>query len=117
MFKKAEYRTTSMRKAQGMPLNTIILAALALVVLFTLLYAFTGQTKIFSKNIGGCLTKGGKCASSIDGKQCKDNYPISIYVSDDCPQDPKNLCCLPNENQQQSAMPQQTPPANTQGIP
>ena len=83
------------KKSQGMPINTIIIAALALIVLVILIAIFTGQIGKTAQNLGSCITKGGKCANDGEG-QCKDkDYPISIFVSGECQKtNPKNLCCL-----------------------
>lgn len=50
------------RKAQGMPLNVIIIAALALLVLVVLTIVFLGKMGSTSKTINSCTDKGGKCA-------------------------------------------------------
>ncbi len=39
------------RKAQGISINTVIIAALALVVLVILVVAFTGRFRIFSEGV------------------------------------------------------------------
>ena len=43
-----------MRKAQGLPITTIIIAALALVVLVVLFAIFTGRLTIFGRGISEC---------------------------------------------------------------
>lgn len=81
-------------KSQSLSINTIIIAALALVVLAVLIFIFTNSNKKITENIGSCLTKGGKCADSLGGA-CSGDYSISIFVSGDCKNtNPKNLCCL-----------------------
>jgi hypothetical protein len=104
IFKKQRAQGINMKKAQGLPLNTIIIAAMVLFVLFILVYTFSNQTKFFSKNLGGCLSKGGKCATT-EGQCADQNYPISLYVSDECVPN-KNMCCLPADNQQKTTTPQ-----------
>lgn len=42
------------KKAQGMPINTIIIAIIALVVLVVLIAIFTGRTAIFGKGTAAC---------------------------------------------------------------
>ncbi len=63
------------KKAQGMSINVIIVAALALVVLVVLFAIFTGKLGIFTKGEGTaregatsciCATNGGSC-SEIEG--------------------------------------------------
>ena len=82
------------KKSQGMSMNVIIAAALALVVLVVLLAIFTGSIGKTSQNIGSCTTKGGECASKF-GNVCKGEFPIPIFVSGGCPDSkPKDLCCI-----------------------
>lgn len=50
-----------MKKAQGISINTIIIAALALLVLVVLSVIFLGRTGIFAKESASCLTNGGSC--------------------------------------------------------
>lgn len=49
------------KKGQGMPVNVIIIAAIALIVLFILVTLFTGRTKIFAENLESCASKQGIC--------------------------------------------------------
>jgi hypothetical protein len=48
-----------MKKAQGLPITTIIIAALALVVLVILFAIFTGRISIFGRGVTECP---GKCS-------------------------------------------------------
>jgi hypothetical protein len=64
------------KKAQGMPLNVIIIAVLGLIVLVILAVMFTGKSREFSAGISSCSAKQGKCQIpacgddqvTIDGK-------------------------------------------------
>lgn len=49
------------RKSQGMPINVIIIAALALIVLIVLSALFTGRIGILAKDLESCATKQGQC--------------------------------------------------------
>ena len=80
-----------MRKAQGLPLNTIIIAALVLIVLVLLVLIFTGRMNIFRKGIETCS---GTCQSTSDcanGKigyyqdPCRDNLGSSPNDKYCCP--------------------------------
>ena len=42
------------KKAQGLPINVIIIAAIALIVLVVLVAVFTGRFGIFSKSLDEC---------------------------------------------------------------
>ena len=54
MAKKSE-------KAQGMPLNMIIIAVILLVVLVVVLSIFSGNIGKFSKDLQSCGTRSGVC--------------------------------------------------------
>ena len=74
------------RKSQGMPINVIIIAALALIVLFVLITIFTGRVKIFSESLQSCTAKQGQCYP----KSCPSNS--ALVTNTDCPKD--NVCCV-----------------------
>lgn len=93
------------KKSQGLPINAIVLASLAMVVLVVILVIFTNVSRTTAKNIGSCETKGGICADKVtqpsqqgqklQEHKCGGDYPISIFVSSDCENtNPKNLCCI-----------------------
>ncbi|MCK4521466.1 MAG: hypothetical protein KAU20_02750 [Nanoarchaeota archaeon] len=50
------------KKAQGLSLNTIIIAALALLVLVILAIIFTGRAGMFRRESGKCEAFGGTCS-------------------------------------------------------
>ncbi len=53
---------SSTKKAQGMSLNTVIIAIIVLVVLVVLVMIFTGYFgKIFTPTVASCTTAGGEC--------------------------------------------------------
>ncbi|MFC1691534.1 hypothetical protein ACFL0W_05130 [Nanoarchaeota archaeon] len=84
------------KKAQGMSMNIIIMAVIALIVLAVLIIIFYGKAKLFSQ-ADSCINQGGACADS-SGKCTKEN-PI-ISRAKDCPSpDPTKpkepgICCL-----------------------
>ncbi len=51
-----------MRKAQGLSINTIIVAAIALIVLVVLIAIFTGRMGLFGRDLSG-VQEGGICKS------------------------------------------------------
>lgn len=53
----------SSKKAQGISINTIIIAAIALIVLVVLVMVFTGRISIFGKGVDSVF-KGGKCVDT-----------------------------------------------------
>ncbi|MBW2977590.1 hypothetical protein KY331_01975 [Candidatus Woesearchaeota archaeon] len=56
------------KKAQGISINVIIIAAIALLVLVVLAVIFTGRLGRFGASVGECENKGGKCADI--GESC-----------------------------------------------
>ncbi len=55
----------STKKAQGMSLNTVIIAIIVLVVLVVLVMIFTGYFgKIFTPGVKSCQSMGGECKSA-----------------------------------------------------
>lgn len=52
-----------MKKAQGISINVIIVAAIALIVLVVLVAIFTGRLGMFTKVLGGCAERDGVCVS------------------------------------------------------
>ena len=77
------------KKAQGMPINVIIIAALALMVLVVVVVIFSGRVRIFSQTLEDCRAKQGDCKNV---NKCGDNEALITNV--ECPQD-KPKCCVP----------------------
>lgn len=82
------------KRGQGLPINVIIIAALALIVLVVIAAVFTGRFKIFSESLDSCSTKQGECK-----KGCEPNVE-AVIRSAKCPETPKekedgkNTCCI-----------------------
>jgi len=82
------------RKAQGISINMIIIAVLALIVLIVVVAIFTGRIKIFSGTLESCRAKQGQCES---GAICPEN---KAQVAAKCPEteeekkQQKNICCI-----------------------
>lgn len=88
------------RKAQGMPINTIIIAVIALAVLVVLIFIFTGKIKIFSSTLEDCYARQGNCKQENPG--CGSNEARIPNVK--CPAD-RPVCCIqilesPSQNSQ-----------------
>ena len=89
-------------KAQGMPINVIVVAALALIVLVILAVMFAGRTKIFAETLQSCAAKQGQCE---EGPLCKNNKVL--ITNTNCPEteqdkkEPKKtICCVQVLNQE-----------------
>lgn len=71
-------------KAQGMPINIIIIAAISLLVLVILVIIFTGRTGIFTKEAGNCVNNGGECTTedcSKLGELVKESTAYKCYYA------------------------------------
>ncbi len=80
-----------MKKAQGISLNAIIIATLALLVLVVLAMIFTGRIGIFTKETKSCATLGNNARCVADAFECggEDQKVMSGYS---CPE--QGVCCL-----------------------
>lgn len=50
------------KKSQGLSLNVIVVAAIALIVLIVVVALFSGRIKNFQKGIRSCASQGGHCS-------------------------------------------------------
>ena len=91
------------KKGQGMSVNVIIIAAIALIVLVVLVAIFTGRLGIFTgalKKTGTCESLGGECQSNCNSAQER------VYGAMNCDRDfdgdgkidndDEPFCCKPN---------------------
>jgi hypothetical protein len=76
------------KKAQGISMNVIIIAAIALLVLVILSVVFIGRMGTFSGETAGCASKGGTC---YEGGCPQGTTPFS---SGTCAEEGE-ACCLP----------------------
>ena len=81
------------KRGQSLPINAIIIAALAMIVLVVVAAIFTGRARIFAKDLESCSAKQGKCE-----KTCGSGKAIVTNVK--CPEtkqeekEGKNVCCI-----------------------
>ena len=82
-----------MKKAQGLSLNTIVIAALVLIVLVILIVLLSGKMGSFKKGIDSC---DGYCTNSAS--DCKEDetpiYIINCDANSDGKADGGNYCCM-----------------------
>ena len=90
------------KKAQGLPLNVIVMAVLALVVLIVLVLIFRGQVGVFNQGTS-CDARGGNCLTTFsEATKCSGEY-IQIYtqeciqVGGSNPGKKPGQCCIPLE--------------------
>jgi len=91
-----------MKKGQGLSITTIVVAAIALLVLVVLVAVFTGRIGGFSKAVASCEQKGGTCTNvDLDdyskvplGAKCVKDSETRYFGKTNC--DANNqICCIP----------------------
>ncbi|MFC1691542.1 hypothetical protein ACFL0W_05170 [Nanoarchaeota archaeon] len=89
------------KKAQGISMSVIVVAAIALLVLVVLAIIFLGRTSTFTAGVSSCGNNGGTCVESED--QCEGQYKkiIDYECPGADPDDPLDdgKCCLDVRNQ------------------
>jgi hypothetical protein len=86
-------------KAQGLSINTIIISAIALVVLVVLIAVFTGRMSLFGQGLDqtqrGDLCEGGTL-TVVEGNQCPEGATPIYRNFRDCTQDedPESTGCM-----------------------
>ncbi len=73
-----------MKKAQGISMNVIIIAAIALLVLVVLSVVYIGKMGSWGKTTNSCISNGGKCSqqSAVCGEKALDkatSQPLTDY--------------------------------------
>jgi hypothetical protein len=81
-------------KAQGLSLNTVIVAAIVIIVLVVIVVIFTKGMGDFSGELPSCTSKGGYCDSDCGAY----NYPVR---NTDCDEGGL-LCCVPRDSTSQA---------------
>jgi len=90
------------KKAQGISMETIVVAVIVLFVLAVLLLVFTGRINIFGIGLKECATMQGQCQDKL----CKDDNRATLYggkctLPGTNTNDPTKHCCSivqsPNE--------------------
>ncbi|MBI2548365.1 hypothetical protein HYW21_03370 [Candidatus Woesearchaeota archaeon] len=72
------------RQGQGLPINYVVMAALALIALIIIVMLMTGKIRFFNKNVEDCETKGGECVAQ---GSCSGFGQVDLT----CPKD--RVCC------------------------
>ncbi len=91
------------KRGQGLPMNTIVIAAIVLIVMVVLIYIFVGSMGQTTQKLQSCTEKGGHCSRTIT---CEGDYFItgewmSIGKTKDCETEkddngyPTLYCCVP----------------------
>lgn len=80
------------KKAQGISLNVVIIAAIALLVLVILSVIFMGKMTVFTRDSNDCLKQRGVCMD----RECDRGYmehPSAICYNRDGRPDEYMVCC------------------------
>jgi Na+-transporting methylmalonyl-CoA/oxaloacetate decarboxylase gamma subunit len=77
-----------MKKAQGLSLNTIIIAALVIMVLVILILVFTERMGNFSSQSESCQAKGGTCK-----EECNPETEMESVLGGSCASEDQ-VCCV-----------------------
>jgi uncharacterized membrane protein YqiK len=79
-----------MKKGQGLSMNVIIIAAIALLVLVVLVAIFSGRMGLFNQDLNdqtenACSARGGECKEACEANE------VQIFGVSDC--ETPNKCC------------------------
>jgi len=88
----------SRKKSQGMSINVIIIAALAIAVLVVLFAVFTGRISLVSKQLDSCTNKGGTCGTTACNTETHVEFQSTKGFTDsECDGKPTadQHCCIP----------------------
>jgi len=80
------------RKGQGISINVIIIAAIALLVLVVLSVIFIGRSGIFSRASADCIQNGGQC---VVGECPGGMISYTVNTCERTPAGAAQTCCLP----------------------
>ena len=87
------------KRGQGLPLNTIVIAAIVLIVMVVIIYIFVGGMSQTTTKLGSCADKGGTCMGSINCDGTGDWVSIGRAKSCEGTKDdhdhPTLYCCVP----------------------
>ncbi|MBI1970786.1 hypothetical protein HYS47_03495 [Candidatus Woesearchaeota archaeon] len=83
--------TKQNKKAQGMSLNVVIIAALALLVLVILSIILVGRIGKTRQATEACVNQGGTCVESVFACQGSNSRVVSEYA---CPNEELPVCCI-----------------------
>ncbi len=79
------------KKAQGLSLNTVVIAAIALLVLIIIASIFSGKLSLFSTDTRLCENKGDR-AHCVDAEECPaGEAKVGDFSNTNC----RKSCCLP----------------------
>lgn len=76
-----------MKRAQGLSFNTIVVAAIALLILAVVVLILMGKLGGWSDNVDKCSAKNGQCYTSCSGSM----LPVA---NTDCDKS-NQICCVP----------------------
>jgi len=93
---KKKQSFTNSKKAQGLSLNTVVVAAMVILVLIVIAIIVIRYSSKFADNAGGCTNQGGKCVDSVT---CGKGFFKRPDLSESCRtgETDKTICCMPGK--------------------
>ncbi|MBS3127909.1 hypothetical protein J4410_02095 [Candidatus Woesearchaeota archaeon] len=80
------------KKAQGLPLNVIVIAAIVLVVMVVIIAIFLGRAGQTGREIAKCENQGGQCMPGTRCNEAAGFVRIPEQCADDSTGEPQ-VCC------------------------
>lgn len=88
------YKIFENRKAQGISLNTIIIAAIALLVLVVLSFLLLSRTNNFAETVADCKSANGEVVMESECNQEEGEKALPQYDVDDPDTAVTEVCCI-----------------------
>lgn len=82
-----------MKKAQGLSMNIIVMAAIALLILVILAIIFMGRMGVFGQQVAACKNQGGNCRDACVSPEIEYGPASAACISAD---GAKPYCCIPS---------------------
>lgn len=83
-----------MKRAQGLSMNLIVMAAIALLILVVLAIIFMGRMGVFGQQVAACKNQGGNCRSVCNTDEVE--YGPASDACDTQTRGETPICCLPS---------------------
>jgi len=94
-----------MKKAEGLSLTTVVIAAIVLIVLIVLILIFSGRIELFNKGLTECPPNTEKIGKDdMDGSMCP-GFKLPIKVINQADGKEIIYCCKPTPEPEKTAAP------------
>ena len=85
-------QSETFKKAQGLPISTIIIFIIGLLVLVIIAVIFIGRSGLFGASLKSCTGQGGTCSTDSCGEG-----QASVFNHDCREKNQGDYCCIPVE--------------------